>query len=158
MISKARQIGMFLLPGMILAIAAIYVFPIQQAMACGGGCDGGGKKGGGSLVNVQGNNIGNVKDNNIKVANVKTGDNNIKVGNVKTGDVLSANKIKFLNDNDQNEIASHILKYNEVLSDNGEVASHILKYNEVLSDFEGNNVPILNDNTLNAFKLLGCGC
>jgi hypothetical protein len=55
MSSKQTQIGSFLLLAMVLAVAAFYVFPIQEAMA--------------SLVNINGNKVlsGNQnkgKDNN----------------------------------------------------------------------------------------------
>ena len=166
MTSKARQIEMFLLPGMvgmILAIAAIYVFPMQQAMACGNGCDGGAKNYGGakkdggsccgSLVNVQDNNIGNVKTG--KVGNVEN--NNFKIGNVKTGDVLSGNKIKDINvlsKNDNNKI----LSYNSILSEN--LKDNNVVVNDNLNDLHNN---IVKHNNVGAsvlsdyFKQI-CGC
>lgn len=117
---------MLLLTGIVLAVAAIYALPMQQAaMACGGGCDGGGKKGGGgdccggSLVSVQDNNIGNVKDNDIKFLNHNK--------------ILSNNQIKDIN----------------VLSKNGEVNVLSKNYNEflnnILSENGNNNNVVVND-------------
>jgi hypothetical protein len=126
MASKTKHVGMLLLTGIVLAVAAIYALPMQQAaMACGGGCDGGGKKGGGgdccggSLVSVQDNNIGNVKDNDIKFLNHNK--------------ILSNNQIKDIN----------------VLSKNGEVNVLSKNYNEflnnILSENGNNNNVVVND-------------
>lgn len=162
------HLGMFLLTGIVLAVAGIYTFPMQQVEACSKSCSGGDKNGGsccGSLVNVQGNNVGNVK----------TGD--VKVGNVKTGDVLSSNDIKILSNNHNNKIGNlndvNVLSKNyvkdvNVLSKNynnlkvSDVASDNLnditvKSNDVIEDGS------FNDNIQVAFsKLLsggkGCGC
>ncbi len=153
MISKARQIEMFLLPGMILAIAAIYVFPMQQAMACG--CDGGGKKGGGSggsLVNVQDNNIGNVEKNKV-LSNDKILSNN----KIKDVNVLSNNKIKDVNvlsKNDGNKFQS----YNEILSGVGK-QNNIQSYNEILSGVgKQNTIKDFDFNVLNDYYKKACGC
>jgi hypothetical protein len=168
MTPKTKRVGLFLMTGLVLAIAAIYALPMQQAMACGGGCDGGGKKSGGSccggsLVNVQDN--GNIKTGNVKVGNVE----NNKIGNVKTGDIASGNNLKFLNNND---ILSKNFNGNNILNDflkTGDVIHYYDENDEILNDNIGDvihyydendniKVPVVSDNTLAAFKLLGCGC
>lgn len=166
MTTKTR-VGLFLMTGLVLALAAIYTLPMQQATACGKSCGGGGGGGddccGGSLVNVEKN----------------------KVGNVKTGDVLSGNKIKALNDNnignfkalndnkignlkDVNVLSKNILKDINVLSKNtnnigvSEIANDIGSYNEHFGkvygignpDVNDNYVPVLNDNVQLSFKKL----
>ncbi|SRR6266487_3079071 len=144
MISKARQIEMFLSPGMILAIAAIYVFPMQQAMACGGGCDGGGKKGGGSggsLVNVQDNNIGNIEKNKV-LSNDK---------------ILSKNKIKDVNVLSKNN-GNKFQSYNEILSGVGK-QNNIQSYNEILSGVgKQNTIKDFDFYVLNDYYKKSCGC
>ena len=129
MTTKSKHVGMFLLVGTILAVAAVYVFPMQAAMACGGGCGGGGKKGGssgGSLANVEDNNIGNVKDNDIKFLNHDK--------------ILSNNKIKDVNvlsKNGGNKVLSDINVLNgenKVFSDSDNsrmLQSNIIKHNDV---------------------------
>jgi hypothetical protein len=174
MISKARQIGLFLFTGIVLAVAAIYTFPMQQVQACGKSCDGGSNGGsccGSSLVSVDGNNIGNVKTGDVKVANVKTGDllsgnkvkvlnnnniaNNNNIGNINDVNVLSKNYLKDVNVLSKNY---NKLKVGNVLSEN--VKDITIKSNDVFE--EGSYVPILNDNVQDAFKILlrghGCGC
>ena len=148
--------------GLVLAFAALYALPMQQqAMACGGGCHGGGKKSGGSLVNVE--NIGNVEDNNVKI------------GNVKTGHILSGNEIKALNNNnignlkDINVLSKNYLKDINVLSKNKDVFNHnyfdTLSDNLAGSDFldnivKNNNLDtkILNTDILNSYYKEICGC
>jgi hypothetical protein len=139
MTPKSKHVGMFLLIGTVLAVAAIYVFPMQAAMACGGGCDGGGKKGGGSggsLVNVQGNNIGNVKDNDIKFLNHDKILSNNKIKDVNVLSKNGGNKVlsdtnvlngenKFLSDNDNSRILSNLVKHNDV--GNGILADYYKK-------------------------------
>ena len=167
------NVGLFLMTGLVLAFAAIYTLPMQQAAACGKSCDGGGGGGddccGGSLVNVEDNDIGS------NIGNVKTGDtlSGNKIGNVKTGDILSGNKIKALNDNnignikDVNVLSKNYLKDVNVLSKNynnkflNNILSDNFKTGDVIHYYDENDqvkVPIVSGNTLNAFKLLGCGC
>lgn len=157
MVSKARQMVMFLLPGMILAIGTIYAIPMQQAMAsCGGGCDGGGKKGGGSLINVQDNNIGNVKDNNVKVYTEKNKVlSNNKVNVLSHDKILSNNKIKDVNVLSKNDNKFYTHDFN-VLSKNGNNKI----YNHDLIDLQNNigkhnnfDIDVLND----YYKKM-CGC
>jgi hypothetical protein len=146
MASKPKHVGMFLLTGIVLAIAAVYVFPMQAAMACGGGCDGGGKKGGGSggsLVNVQDNNIGNVKDNDIKFLNHDK--------------ILSNNKIKDVNVLSKNG-GNNLL--NNILSENGN--NNNVDVSDIANDLElhGNIVKHNNLGTSvlsDYFKAI-CGC
>lgn len=169
MTRKAIQLGLFLFTGIVLTVAGIYTFPMQQVEACDKSCNGGGKNGGsccGSLVNVQGNNVGNVK----------TGD--VKVGNVKTGDVLSGNNIKILSNNDNNKIGNlkdvNVLSKNyvkdvNVLSKNynnlkvSDVASDNLnditvKSNDVIEDGSFNdNIQVAFNKLLSGGKS-GCGC
>jgi len=152
MTSKSKHVGMFLLVGTVLAIAAVYVFPMQAAMACGGGCDGGGKKGGGSggsLVNVEDNNIGNVKDNDIKFLNHDKilSNNKIKDVNVlsKNGEVnvLSKNNNAFLNN---------------ILSENGN--NNNVDVSDIANDLHNNIVKHNNIGTSvlsDYFKQI-CGC
>jgi hypothetical protein len=137
---------MFLLVGTILAIAAVYVFPMQAAMACG--CGGGGKKGGGSggsLVNVEDNNIGNVKHNDIKFLN-----------HDKT---LSNNKIKDVNVLSKNGEANVLSKnYNNILSENGN--NNNVEVTDVANDLHNNIVKHNNVGTSvlsDYFKQI-CGC
>jgi len=146
------KMGMFLMTGLVLAVAAIYSIPMQQVMACGGGCDGGGKKGGGSLVNVE------------------TGDT--KVGNIKTGHILSGNEIKALNNNkignfkDINVLSKNYLKDVNVLGKNNVLNNNfndfvdtgdILHYPKILNDADilNNNV---NTDILNSYYKEICGC
>lgn len=149
---------MFLLVGTILAVAAVYVFPMQAAMACGGGCDGGGKKGeygggkkggssgdccGGSLVSVQDNNIGNVKDNDIKALNHNK--------------ILSNNKIKDVNVLSKNNNNAFL---NNILSENGN--NNNVDVSDIANDleFHGNIVKHNNLGTSvlsDYFKAI-CGC
>lgn len=133
---------MFLLPGMILAIAAIYVFPMQQAMACG--CDGGGKKGGssgGGLVNVQDNNIGNIEKNKV-LSNDK---------------ILSNNKIKDVNVLSKNG-NNKIFNSNNILSENAKDNNIVV--NDVLNDLHNNIVKHNNVGVgaLNDYFKMACGC
>jgi len=154
MTSKSKHVGMFLLVGTVLAIAAVYVFPMQAAMACGGGCDGGGKKGGGSggsLVNVEDNNIGNVKDNDIKFLN----HNKILSNNqIKDINVLSKNYLKDVNVLSKNY---NELKVSDVVSDN--LNDITVKSNDVIEDgsFSDNNIQLAFDKLLSDGKS-GCGC
>jgi len=147
---------MFLLVGTILAIAAVYVFPMQAAMAWGGGCGGGGKKGeygggkkggssgdccGGSLVSVQDNNIGNVKDNDIKFLNHDK--------------ILSNNKIKDVNVLSKNNNNAFL---NNILSENGN--NNNVDVSDVANDLHNNIVKHNNIGTSvlsDYFKQI-CGC
>ena len=146
MTSKSKHVGMFLLVGTILAIAAVYVFPMQAAMACGGGCGGGGKKGGGSggsLVNVEDNNIGNVKDNDIKFLNHDK--------------ILSNNQIKDVNVLSKNKNNAFL---NNILSENGN--NNNVDVSDIANDleFHGNIVKHNNLGTSvlsDYFKAI-CGC
>lgn len=160
---KTKPVALSLATGIVLALAAIYALPMQQqAIACGDSCNGGGDKccDGGSLVNVEtgDNDIGYVENTNI--------------GNVQTGDIASGNKIKFLNDNkflngnnilSFNKILNNKLKVYDVvdvLSGNkivNKVPVDVLSENKIVNKVV-NKVPIVSGNTLNAFKLLGCGC
>lgn len=163
--AKATQIGMFLVAAVILAVGTIYAipnqiaFPIQQAMACGDSC---GDKccDGGSLVNVE--------TDDTHVGHVNAENNNI--GNVQTGDIASGNKIKFLNDNKFLN-KNNVLSYNKILNNNKLKVNDVvdvLSENKIVNKIpvdvlsenkiKGNKVPIVSGNTLNAFKLLGCGC
>jgi len=161
MASKPKHVGMFLLTGIVLAIAAVYVFPMQAAMACGGGCDGGGKKGGGgggSLVNVQDNNIGNIKAGN-NIGNVK--DNDIKFLN--DNKILSNNKIKDVNVLSKNGEANVLSKnynnfLNNILSENGN--NNNVDVSDVANDLHNNIVKHNNVGTSvlsDYFKQI-CGC
>lgn len=156
MASKTKHVGMLLLTGVVLAVAAIYALPMQQAaLACGGGCDGGGKKGGGgdccggSLVSVQDNNIGNVKDNDIKFLNHNK--------------ILSNNQIKDINVLSKNGEANVLSKnYNEflnnILSENGNNNNVVV--NDVANDLHNNIVKHNNVGTSvlsDYFKQI-CGC
>ena len=151
MTTKSKHVGMFLLVGTILAIAAVYVFPMQAAMACGGGCDGGGKKGeygggkkggssgdccGGSLVSVQDNNIGNVKDNDIKALNHNKilSNNQVKDVNVlsKNNNNAFLNNILSENGNNNNVDVSDIANDLEV---HGNIVKHNNLGTSVLSDY-----------------------
>jgi len=144
MTSKSKHVGMFLLVGTVLAIAAVYVFPMQAAMACGGGCDGGGKKGGGSggsLVNVEDNNIGNVKDNDIKFLNHDK--------------ILSNNKIKDVNVLSKNNNNAFL---NNILSENGN--NNNVDVSDIANDLHNNIVKHNNIGTSvlsDYFKQI-CGC
>jgi hypothetical protein len=146
MASKTKHVGMFLLTGIVLAAAAIYVFPMQAALACG--CDGGHKKGGGSggsLVNVQDNNIGNVKNNNIKFLN--------------NDKVLSNNQIKDINVLSKNGEANVLSKnYNNILNDNAN--GNNVDVSDVANDLHNNIVKHNNIGTSvlsDYFKQI-CGC
>jgi len=145
MTSKSKHVGMFLLVGTVLAIAAVYVFPMQAAMACGGGCDGGGKKkgggSGGSLVNVEDNNIGNVKDNDIKFLNHDK--------------ILSNNKIKDVNVLSKNNNNAFL---NNILSENGN--NNNVDVSDIANDLHNNIVKHNNIGTSvlsDYFKQI-CGC
>lgn len=151
MTPKTKRVGLSLMTGLVLAIATMYALPMQQAIACGGGCDGGGKKSGGSccggsLVNVQDN--GNIKTGNVKVGNVEKN----KIGNVKDVNVLSKN---YLND-------VNVLSKNSDFLKTGDIAHYPKILNDANIDYYDENdnvqVPVVSDNTLAAFKLLGCGC
>ena len=159
-----------------LVIATMYALPMQQAIACGGGCDGGGKKSGGSccggsLVNVQDN--GNIKTGNVKVGNVEKN----KIGNVKDVNVLSKNYLNDVNVLSKNSDflkTGDIAHYPKILTDNdnnnilndffktGDIAHYPKILNDANIDYYDENdnvqVPVVSDNTLAAFKLLGCGC
>ena len=103
---NAKQTALFLLTGLVLAVAATYSLPMQQAEACKHGCgdNGGGNYEeedcdcGGSLISVDDNNIGN------------------NIGNINTGHILSGNEIKTLND--VNVVSKNYLKDVNVLSKN----------------------------------------
>jgi hypothetical protein len=155
MTTKSKHVGMFLLVGTILAIAAVYVFPMQAAMACGGGCDGGGKKGGGSggsLVNVEDNKIGNIKAGN-NIGNVKN--NDIKFLNHNK--ILSNNQIKDVNVLSKNNNNAFL---NNILSENGN--NNNVDVSDIANDleFHGNIVKHNNLGTSvlsDYFKAI-CGC
>jgi len=160
MTPKTKHVGLFLMTGLVLALASIYALPMQQALACGGGCDGGGKKGGGSggsLVNVQDN--GNIKTGNVKVGNV----GNNKIGNVKTGDIASGNYLKFLNNNNllskNNILSGHSLvevERNNFLNGHSLVEVEDFANNlHSLAEVEKNPV---NTNILNSYYKEICGC
>jgi hypothetical protein len=166
------KVGLFLMTGLVLAFAALYSLPMQQAAACGKSCHGGGGGGsddccGGSLVNVEDNNVGS------NIANVKTGDilsdnyikalNNNKIGNVKDVNVLSKNYLKDVNVLSKNKFLNNILSGNSIpVSDilscegtGGFCHGNAVYSNDVLSEDRGNNIPVVTGNTLNLFKLLG---
>ena len=152
---KAKQIGLFLMTGLVLAVAAIYSLPMQQAEACGKHCgdNGGGNYkeedcgcGGGSLISVDDNNVGN------------------NIGNINTGHILSGNKIKALND--VNVLSKNYLKDVNVLSKNNNYLKDVnvlsknldkVELNKVIYDNDVIDGDGLNDNkVLVAFdKLLG---
>ena len=140
---NAKQTALFLLTGLVLAVAAIYSLPMQQAEACGkhgcGGGDGGNSYEedcdcGGSLISVDDNNIGN------------------NIGNVNTGDILSENKVKALNGNNIGN-----LKDVNVLSKNINNVNldEVLFSNDVI-DGDG-YIPVLNDNVQLGFSKLLSG-
>jgi hypothetical protein len=124
------KVGLFLMTGLVLAVAAIYSSPMQQATACRSSCDGGGGGGGGdccggSLVNVEDNNVGS------------------NIGNVETGDTLSGNKIlsgnKLKTLNDVNVLSKNYLNDFNVLSKN----SNNQFLNNILSEnLDDNNVAV----------------
>jgi hypothetical protein len=105
---EPKQTALFLLAGLVLAVAATYSLPMQHADACEHGCgdNGGGNyeeedcdcNSGGSLVSVDNNNIGN------------------NIGNIETGHILSGNEIKTLND--VNVLSKNYLKDVNVVSKN----------------------------------------
>jgi hypothetical protein len=141
MTPKTKRVGLFLMTGLVLAIAAIYALPMQQAMACGGGCDGGGKKSGGSccggsLVNVEDNNIGNVKDNDVKFLNHNKilSNNKIKDDNVlsKNNNNAFLNNILCENGNNNNVDVSDIANDLEF---HGNIVKHNNLGTSVLSDY-----------------------
>ena len=151
---NAKQTALFLLTGLVLAVAAIYSLPMQQAEACGkhgcGGGDGGNSYEedcdcGGSLISVDDNNIGN------------------NIGNVNTGDILSENKVKALNGNnignlkDVNVLSKNYLKDVNVLSKNINNVNldEVLFSNDVI-DGDG-YIPVLNDNVQLGFSKLLSG-
>ena len=135
---KAKQTALFLITGLVLAIAATYSLPMQQAEACKHGCgdNGGGSyeeedcnECGGSLVSVDDNNIGN------------------NIGNINTGHILSGNEIKALNDvnvlsknylKDVNVVSKNLdeVKLDKVLFDNDVIDGDGLNGNSVLVAFD----------------------
>jgi hypothetical protein len=144
------KMGMFLMTGLVLAVAAIYSIPMQQATACGNGCGKGhgGGSDGGSLVNVE--DIGNVQGNNI--GNVKALNNN-HIGNLKDINVLSKNYLKDVNVlSKNNDIFND--NYFDTLSDNfahSNVLNNIIKHNNI-------NTDVLDTNILNSYYKEICGC
>ena len=130
---KAKQTGLFLLTGLVLAVAAIYSLPIQQAEACGKHCgdNGGGnyKKEdcgcGGSLISVDDNNVGN------------------NIGNINTGHILSGNKIKALND--VNVLSKNHLNDVNVLSKNNNYLNDVNVLSKNLDKVELDKVLFSND-------------
>jgi hypothetical protein len=159
------KVGLFLMTGLVLAFAAIYTLPMQQATACGKSCNGGGGGGddccGGSLVNVEDNKIGNVKTGDTLSGNKILSENKIKflndnkIGNVKDVNVLSKNYLKDVNvlsKNSNNKFLNNILSEN--LDDNNVVV------NDVANDLHNN---IIKHNNVGAsvlsdyFKQI-CGC
>lgn len=134
------KVGLFLMTGLVLAFAAIYTLPMQQATACGKSCKGGGGGSGddccgGSLVNVEDNEVGS------NIGNVETGDT------LSGNKILSENKIKFLNDNnignikDVNVLSKNYLKDTNVLSKN----SNNQFLNNILSENLDDNNVVVND-------------
>lgn len=126
---KAKQTGLFLLTGLILAVGAISSFPMQQATASGDDKD---DCCGGSLINVEDN------------LNTK---------------ILSGNKIKVLSDNDHNNIVKDVnvlsknyIKDVEVLKDIDVIKDITIKSNDVIEDHS--NVLVVDDNIKDAFKIL----
>jgi hypothetical protein len=174
MITKTTM-GMFLMTGLVLAVASIYSIPMQQAMACGGGCDGGGKKGGGSLVNVE---TGDTKVGNIKTGHILSGNeikalNNNKIGNFKDINVLSKNYLKDINVLGKNNVLNNnfndfvdtgdILHYPKILND-ADILNNLHSLVEVedfannlhsLAELEQNNV---NTDILSSYYKEICGC
>lgn len=151
--SKAKQTALFLLTGLVLAVAAIYSLPMQQAEACGkNGC---GDNGGGNYEEEDCNDCGgsllNLEDNlNTKILNIDDTLNN---------KILNGNEVKVLSDNDNNNIANlkdvNILSKNyikdvDVLSDN--LKDITIKSNDVIEDHS--NVLVVDDNIKNAFNIL----
>lgn len=149
---KAKQTALFLLTGLVLAVAAIYSLPMQQAEACGKhGC---GDNGGGSYeeeeedCNDCGGSLLNLEDNlNTKILNID-----------KT---LSGNEIKVLSDNDNNNIANlkdvNVLSKNyvkdvDVLKDIDVVKDITIKSNDIIEDHS--NVLVVDDTIKNAFNIL----
>jgi hypothetical protein len=149
------KIGLFLMTGLVLAVAAIYSIPMQQqAMACGGGCHGGGKKSGGSLVNVE--NIGNVEDNNVKIGNVKTG--HILSGN----EILSKNYLKDVNVLSKNNVLNDLhslveVEHNNFLNDLHSLVEVEDFANNLHSLAEVEKNPV-NTEILNSYYKEICGC
>jgi hypothetical protein len=159
------KLGLFLMTGLVLAFAAIYTLPMQQATACGKSCNGGGGGGddccGGSLVNVEDNDVGNVKTGDTLSGNKILSENKIKalndnkIGNIKDVNVLSKNYLKDVNvlsKNYNNKFLNNILSEN--LDDNNVVV------NDVANDLHNN---IIKHNNVGAsvlsdyFKQI-CGC
>lgn len=137
---NAKQTGLFILTGLVLAVAAISSFPMQDVNACGNGCGGNDDDDccGGSLLNLEDN------------LNTKILNNN---------KILSDNEVKVLSDNDNNNIANlkdvNVLSKNyikdvEVLSDN--LQDITIKSNDVIEDHA--NVLVVDDNIKNAFNIL----
>ena len=141
------KVGLFLMTGLILAFAAIYTLPMQQATACGKSCNGGGGGGddccGGSLVNVEDNNVGNVKTGDTLSGNKILSENKIKalndnkIGNIKDVNVLSKNSNnKFLNNILSENLDDNNVVVNDVAND---LHNNIIKHNNVgasvLSDY-----------------------
>lgn len=135
---NAKQTALFLLTGLVLAVAATYSLPMQQAEACKHGCgyNGGGNYkeekcdcGGGSLISVDDNKVGN------------------NIGNIKTGHILSGNEIKTLNDvnvlsknnlKDVNVLSKNLnnVKLDKVVFDNDVIDGDALNSNNVLVAFD----------------------
>lgn len=142
--SKAKQTALFLITGLVLAIAATYSLPMQQAEACKRGCgdNGGGSYEeedcdcGGSLVSVDDNNIGN------------------NIGNINTGHILSGNEIKALND--VNVVSKNYLKDVNVVSKNLDEVKldKVLYSNDVIDGdgLNGNSVLVAFDELIGGLK------
>ena len=149
---KAKQTALFLLTGLVLAIAATYSLPMQQAEACrnhGCGDNGGGSYeeegcddcgcdecGGGSLVSVDDNNIGN------------------NIGNINTGHILSGNEVTALND--VNVLSKNYLKDVNVVSKNlnGISLDKVVYDNDVIDGdgLNGNSVLVAFDELIGGLK------
>jgi len=142
---KAKQTALFLITGLVLAIAATYSLPMQQAEACKRGCgdNGGGSyeeegcdECGGSLVSVDDNNIGN------------------NIGNINTGHILSGNEIKALND--VNVLSKNYLKDVNVVSKNLDEVKldKVLYSNDVIDGdgLNGNSILVAFDELIGGLK------
>ena len=123
---NAKQTALFLLTGLVLAVAATYSLPMQQAEACKHGCgdNGGGNYEeedcdcGGSLISVDDNNVGN------------------NIGNINTGHILSGNEIKTLND--VNVVSKNLdnVELDKVLYSNDVIDGDGLNGNSILVAFD----------------------
>jgi hypothetical protein len=143
---EAKQTALFLLTGLVLAVAAVYSLPIQQAEACekrGCGDNSGGSYEeaecddcGGSLISVDDNNIGN------------------NIGNIQTGHILSGNEIKALND--VNVLSKNYLKDVNVVSKNLQEVKldQVLYSNDVIDGdgLNGNSVLVAFDKLISGLK------